>query len=167
MAYTRYPVSALLFGFSFGCAPAPPAVDLDAERQKLEEAVAAYNTAASARDVEKIVALYTSDASILPPDSPEAKGTEGVRSFASSLVALSGFGVEFGKPVVHISPSGDMAYAVTDARLSFNDPSGAPVVEEARDVHVWRKEADGYWKVALDIWNSGLAATPPAVTPSP
>ena len=167
MSYLRYPVSALLACFPFGCAVAPPAIDLAAERQKLEEAVDAYNAAASARNVEKIVTLYTSDASILPPDSPEAKGTEGVRSFASSLVALSGFSVEFGEPVVHISPSGDMAYAVTDARLSFNDPSGTPVVQEARDVHVWRKGSDGSWRVALDIWNSGRPATPPTATPSP
>src|SRR5262245_18702254 len=77
MSFVKYPVTALLVGLSFGCAPAPPAVDLDAERKKLEEAVDAYNAAASAKDVDKIVTLYTSDAIILPPDTPEATGTAG------------------------------------------------------------------------------------------
>jgi ketosteroid isomerase-like protein len=167
MSNVRYPVFALLVGFSFGCAPAPPAIDLDSERKKLEEAVDAYNTAAGAKDVEKIVSLYTSDASILPPDAPEAKGTDGVRSFASSLVALSGFSVEFGKPSVHISPSGDMGYSLTDARLSFHDPAGTPVVQEARDLHIWQKDADGAWRVAMDMWNSGQPAPLPPSTPSP
>lgn len=27
-----------------------------------------------------------------------------------------------------------------------------------RDFHVWKKQADGSWKVAVDIWNSGLPA---------
>jgi len=56
---------------------------------------------------------------------------------------------------VAISAGGDMGYTLADVALSIAGPDGAPVEQRYRDFHVWRKQ-DGTWKLAVDIWNSGV-----------
>lgn len=36
----------------------------------------------------------------------------------------------------------------------MSSPEGKPVVEHNKAVAVWRKEPDGSWKCAVDIWNA-------------
>jgi len=49
----------------------------------------------------------------------------------------------------------------------MNDPQGNPISERVRDIHIWKKEPDGKWRVVIDIWNSELPiASPSASEPS-
>lgn len=43
-------------------------------------------------------------------------------------------------------------------QMSFKDPSGKTISDRGKYITVWKKEAGGKWKVALDIFNSDLAA---------
>ena len=36
-----------------------------------------------------------------------------------------------------------------------------PVADRGKFVEVWKKQADGKWKVVADIFNSDLPAAPP------
>jgi ketosteroid isomerase-like protein len=40
--------------------------------------------------------------------------------------------------------------------ITVDGPDGEPVSESVRDFHVWRKDADGEWKLVIDIWNSPI-----------
>ncbi len=40
--------------------------------------------------------------------------------------------------------------------MSFNDPSGKMISDKGKYVTVWKKQADGSWKVMLDIFNTDL-----------
>ncbi|MGQ0703000.1 MAG: hypothetical protein ACT4PM_07715 [Gemmatimonadales bacterium] len=42
---------------------------------------------------------------------------------------------------------------------------GATMTEQVEGLHVMRKEADGSWEIAMDVWN--MDAPPPAAPPSP
>ena len=42
--------------------------------------------------------------------------------------------------------------------MSFKDPSGKTISDRGNYITVWKKAAGGKWKVALDIFNSDLAA---------
>src|SRR6187399_2275477 len=69
---------ALVIGTAFAlsaCAPAaPPPVDTAADESALKAVTAAWLAAYNAGDVEKIVAMYTEDAVLMPPHAPVATG---------------------------------------------------------------------------------------------
>ena len=59
---------------------------------------------------------------------------------------------------VALRPGADMGYSMSEATMTLSGPDGGPVTEHVRDFYVWRRQADGSWKVVVDIWN---AAPPP------
>jgi ketosteroid isomerase-like protein len=38
----------------------------------------------------------------------------------------------------------------------MNDPKGSPIMDRGKYVAVWKKQADGSWKVAAESFNSDL-----------
>ena len=49
-----------------------------------------------------------------------------------------------------MGPSGDMGYTWGHFEGHSKDASGNPVTVTGRYITVWKKQADGHWKVALD-----------------
>jgi len=49
-----------------------------------------------------------------------------------------------------MGPSGDMGYTWGHFEGHSKDASGAPVTVKGRYITVWKKQADGQWKVVLD-----------------
>lgn len=49
-----------------------------------------------------------------------------------------------------LSPSGDMGYTWGSFEGHSKDANGNPVTTNGRYMTIWRKEADGQWKVVLD-----------------
>jgi ketosteroid isomerase-like protein len=49
-----------------------------------------------------------------------------------------------------MGPSGDMGYTWGHFEGHSKDASGNPVTTKGRYITVWKKQADGQWKVALD-----------------
>jgi ketosteroid isomerase-like protein len=44
----------------------------------------------------------------------------------------------------------------------MKDPQGNPVADHGKFVEVWKKQADGKWKVVEDIFNSDVPMAAPA-----
>jgi len=147
------PFGAMLSG---ACAPPPPTVDVAAEREALRKACDTYHEMAQSLNFSTIPDLYHQDAVILPPNAPEERGLEGVQRFATAFSSMPGLQIRFSNPTVEVSAGGDMGYSLADAELTVTGPDGQPVQDKARDFHLWRKDASGSWKVAVDIWNSEL-----------
>ncbi len=136
-------------------------IDMEAEMAALREAADAYHEAASALDVQAIVALYADDAIMIPPNADQVEGLEGVRNFASTFVEIQGLEMRFETTRVEVSSGGDMGWTLAISEMTFEDPDGQPGSDRVRDFHVWQKQADGSWKVVVDIWNSELPAVGP------
>jgi ketosteroid isomerase-like protein len=49
-----------------------------------------------------------------------------------------------------LGPSGDMGYTWSHYEGRSKDANGNPVVTSGRFITIWRREADGSWKVVLD-----------------
>ncbi|MBI2402264.1 MAG: DUF4440 domain-containing protein [Gemmatimonadetes bacterium] len=143
-----------------------PRVDLTAERTALRRADSAYSAAAQSKDIDALVAWYTADAVMYPPNEPTVSGIDGVRQYGTNMLNTPGLTVGFTPLDVQVSATGGMGYTINTARVTMTDPKGAPVSEELRDFHVWRKEPDGSWKVAVDIWNSPTPPAPPPAMPT-
>jgi ketosteroid isomerase-like protein len=55
---------------------------------------------------------------------------------------------------VTLSPDGNLAYMFSRNAVTLNASDGTPATTEGRAVTIWRRESDGEWRCAVDIWNS-------------
>ncbi|MBI1722581.1 MAG: DUF4440 domain-containing protein, partial [Gemmatimonadetes bacterium] len=73
--------------------------------------------------------------------------------------ALPGFAGGWQPTTVVAARSGDLAYSIGTYELSWNDPTGKRVTDRGKYATIWRKQADGTWKVALDMFNADAPAS--------
>ena len=111
------------------------------------EWLAAFNAA----DASGVAAVYTLDARMMPPNSGIIEGRDGIEAFAKEFVA-SGAQLSFKLLTVH--ESADLCAAVGEYEMEI---PGAPN-DSGKFVEVWRRDADGTWLIADDIFNSSLPA---------
>ena len=93
------------------------------------------------------------DATTYAPGAPAAKGSDAIRAMFAELMKAPGFSVTWTADKADVAASGDVAYTTGTYDLKM-----AGATEKGKYVTVWKKQADGSWKVAEDIFN---ADTPP------
>jgi uncharacterized protein (TIGR02246 family) len=151
-----------LVGLTLACRPQAPPDTRAADEQAIRTADAACLQAAQAKDLERLVACYAEDAAMFPPNVPIATGREAIRANWSQLFAAPGYALSWQPTRVEVSRGGDLGYGMGSYELTLNDSKGKPVVERGKYVNVWRKQADGSWRMVADIWNSDQPPpTPP------
>jgi uncharacterized protein (TIGR02246 family) len=131
-------------------------MDLIQVRKAIEEGNAKFGNAVRKGDGAAIAALYTEDATLLPPDSEAIKGRAGIEAFWKGGLRM---GIkEAVLTTVDVSAAGDLAYEIGRFALKVQ-PEGKGVVEsKGKYVVVWRKGPDEAWRLQVDIWNSGPVA---------
>lgn len=138
-----------------GCnRPAAPAVDLAAEERAIRAADAEWLAAAKTHDLNKTVAAWSEDAIIYAPGAPPIKGRQAIRDYVAGAFASPDFSITWESGPITISSSGDMAYMTGTDEFTYRAPDGKLVKEKNKAVVVWRKQSDGSWKAAVDIWNA-------------
>jgi uncharacterized protein (TIGR02246 family) len=133
---------------------APTAAALSSEDQAaIRQIDTDWAKAATQGNGEAIAALYTSDATLLPPGEPIVKG-EAARKYWVD------FGKGFAGPTElntsSVEGSGDMAIAIGSYRMALTPKkAGAkPLpVDEGKYIEVLKRQDDGSWKIHHDIWN--------------
>jgi uncharacterized protein (TIGR02246 family) len=114
---------------------------------------AEWARASTAGDGKAVAALYTADAILLPPMEPMQKGEPAQKywvDFANNFSASSELNT------TSIEGHGDLAVAVGTYRITVTPkkPGAKPLpVEVGKYVEVVKKQSDGSWKIAYDIWN--------------
>ena len=152
--------SALVLGvlalLAAGCAP-PPQVDIEAEKAALVEADKAMSDAVP--DVDAILSFVTDDSVMMPGAAPTISGREALRAGWTELVSAPGFALSWTPTEAVVARSGEVGYTVGTFDWRYNNEEGAAVVTIGKYVAIWEKQANGEWKLAVDIWN---ADGPPA-----
>ena len=92
----------------------------------------------------------------MPPNEATLVGPAAFQSFIEGVSTIEGFAVSLDSPDVAVGAGGDVGYTVGIVRITAPGPDGELATVEERDVHVWRKQADGAWKLVVDIWNSPI-----------
>ncbi len=138
-----------------GCAQR---VDIEAERTAIRNADAEWSKAAAAKDADGFTAFVVENGSILTPNALAVTGNEAIRQWASETMASPGFAVSWQPATVEVSAAGDLGYTVGAYELTVHDAAGNPVTDRGKYVTIWKKQSDGKWKVAFDIFNSDLPA---------
>lgn len=118
-------------------------------------AAEAWGKAFEAADVEKVLANYAANATVMPPDAAAISTPEERRKLWSGMLGAPGYAATLATVDVVASKSGDMAYERGIFELTVNDKKGKPATTKGKYVVVWQKQADGTWKAVADIFNDG------------
>jgi ketosteroid isomerase-like protein len=145
----RPAVAALLLLAACSRAPAPPAAavpDTAGYGAQLREAEAAFQASTAARGLDGWMAWYAPDAVRLVMGGKVSQGTAAVRAHDAEL---------FADPAARLSWQLTDAGAFADGRHGFTTGTaamvrGADTLYKGTYVTLWRREADGGWKVVLD-----------------
>lgn len=116
-----------------------------------------WTDAYNAGEVDKIVALYTDDAVVMPTNVPPLVGHAAIKDFLTKDTAgakSAGLTAKDGTSDVGIS--GDLAWHAGTS--SVVDASGK-TVETGKYIEVWRR-IDGKWLIVRDIWNDDAPPEP-------
>jgi uncharacterized protein (TIGR02246 family) len=144
--------------FLLGCRPAVRAGFTEADRQAIDAQHTAWSAAVMAPDVPAAVALYTEDAKLLPPNSPVISGRAAITQMFGQFPPAGDV------KLTTIEIVGSDSSATVRGVYSMNlMPAGAPaaIADTGKFVELWRKQADGSWLMAWDMWSSDKAPPPP------
>lgn len=111
-----------------------------------------YTQAVVAGDVDAVVAVYTENAVLLPPNTAMVQGRAAIRaaSEADTLVTQ-----ELTLTSAEIDGRGDVAFdRGTWTWTGLAADTAEAVTETGNYLVIARKQADGSWLWAVDIWNS-------------
>lgn len=131
-------------------------MDLESERHRLLERDAQWAAiSAQGRDVDSILSYWTDDARVYPPGMPPVSGKVALRGYVEGALAIPGFHITWASSEAHLSTDAQMAYLLGTNAVTLPGPGGEPVTTRGRGLTVWRREPDGEWRCAIDIWNDG------------
>jgi len=159
MAYPRHvslwpPLSSallptLLVTWTFGASPTacvPQAnVSERLARQAVERVMDRYLAAYHRNDASAMAQLYAADGFLLPPGRELIQGRGAIREFWEQ-----GMEASIQMDNVAIGAAGGTGYVVGRYRIPADEDGEA---ESGKYVVTLRRQSDGVWRVAADIWN--------------
>jgi uncharacterized protein (TIGR02246 family) len=102
-------------------------------------------------DAAAIAALYTNDATLLPPDNQMMSGREAIQSFWQSAIKM---GIKEAKlETVRVEAQGNLAYEIGRFALTIKPGNGGRTTLTGKYVVVW-KEGGETLRLHVDIWNT-------------
>jgi uncharacterized protein (TIGR02246 family) len=117
----------------------------------------------AAKDVDKLASHYSDDVLVVNPGSPVLKGREAAKTGYKGIVADPAFSLTFEISGVEVAKSGDLAYAQGPFKMTMTDPATKkPIEDKGTYLEVYKKQADGSWKSAIDIGSSEVFGAIPA-----
>ena len=128
-----------------------PLIDLEAERVALMEADSAWSK--SVDDIESFSSFFAEGAYFLPTDMPLAVGHDEIRATATSILSNPDLTLTWKATKAEVSKSADLGYTIGAYLLTETDAAGNQSRTVGKYVTVWRKQADGEWRVVADCFN--------------
>lgn len=115
-----------------------------------------------ARNADKLVNFYASDAILMAPGALPASGIDAIRTEINEMIADPALSLSFQAKRVDVAKSGDLAFTQGSYQMTMSDPmTRKPIKDHGSYVTIYRKEADGAWKAEVDIATSELPPSPP------
>ena len=109
----------------------------------------------AAEDYSTMREFLTEDHVGMAPGRPQMVGRDEVESFWREGFAIAKS--SFTSHAQEITVNGDSAVDRFGFLMTIVPHDGSPTVrDEGKCVWLWRKDADGSWRIAASIWNSDL-----------
>ena len=146
---------AVLASCSAKQAGAPAAVDV----QAIEKAAhGGYVAAINSNDVDTLMSDLTDDIVYQAPGAPEVVGKAAVKAWVVSY--FGAYRTRWRKTSIGFTVSGDWAFERYTYKSTDTDiMTGAVTTDVGKGINIFRREADGRWRVAIDGWSSDKSPT--------
>jgi len=122
----------------------------------IRKADLAWEKVFAEKDLDKSVNFCAADGSVLSPNAPIATGHDAIRKVFAGFFALPDLKISWQPDKVEAARSGELGYSRGTYQMTFKDPGGKQMSDKGKYVTVWKKQADGSWKVASDIFNTDM-----------
>lgn len=103
----------------------------------------------STTDLNKFMSYFAPDATEYVPGMPTTKGVDAIRKVFTEITSTPGFSLTWTATKADVGAPGDIGYTAGTYDMTMG---GA--VDKGKYLTVWKKQPDGAWKVAEDIFNS-------------
>lgn len=131
-------------------------MDLAQVRQSIEASNLRFGEAVRQGDAAALAALYTDDARLLPPNSEMIQGKDGVQAFWTGGLQM---GIKDAVlTTLDVVGMGDAVCEIGQYALTIQPEGQGAIGDKGKYLVVWKKAADGAWKLHVDIWNTSLPA---------
>jgi uncharacterized protein (TIGR02246 family) len=131
--------------------------ETSAETAAVARTTATLLSAVNASDVAGVLAVWSDDGVLMPPHHPSVRGRSAIERYFRRLFERTRFTFSFTSSQIHVS--GDTAFERVEYAASSRPARGGSEVRDVgKGLHVYRREPNGAWKLAMDIWNSDTPA---------
>jgi len=130
--------------------------EFDSDIADVARATAALLDAVNGSDVSGVMEIWGDDGVLMPPHHPAVQGRVEIGRYFERIFRKSRFAFSF--PRSRIEVCGGIAFERVEFVVSVHPVDGGPETRDAgKGLHLYRRQPDGSWKLALDIWNSDTA----------
>ncbi len=138
--FNKFVLSAVFLGIS-GCA------SINRSDADVRQGMAAFQEAFNKRDAASLAKVYTEDARLMPFNVPMITGRAGIQSFWQAGFTRGLSYIE--KTPIDVQVLGNTAIEMSRYVVTVGDRK-----VQGKDMLVWKRETDGKWRIAADIWNN-------------
>ena len=121
----------------------------------------AYEAAINTNQTDLVMAMYDEGAAQMPPDAPQTVGWKQLREAVDSY--FKAYKTHWKKVVQMNWVDGEWGYDQGhDTAVDIPRDGGPAIHYDCKGILIYRRQANGEWKVFRDIWNNN---TPPKTVP--
>jgi ketosteroid isomerase-like protein len=125
-----------------------------ADAASIRSEAQAWFTAIDAKDLEKTLSFYASDAQYLSAGRPAATTADERRKLWIEDFGTPGFSSDEATTQIEVARSGDLAYQRGTYVATMQNERAQMMKSTGKFVVVWKKQGDGRWKAIIDIDNA-------------
>ena len=122
---------------------------MDDERAKVLAADREW--ARSVTDLDRFATFLSPQANFYPPHALAQRGVDAFRRAFGELRTMPGFSLSWKAENAEVAASADIAYSTGTYTATIGGAT-----DSGKYLTIWRKQADGSWKVIEDMFNSDL-----------
>ena len=122
----------------------------------IRAADAAWLSAYAAKDVDRSLAFFDEQGSMLVPNTPILTGRDAIAKFMARGFALEDYRITWHPNKAGVASSGELGYTSGTYTMSFKDASGKTISDNGKYLMVWKRQTNGEWKILFDTSNSDL-----------
>ncbi len=101
-------------------------------------------------------AAYTDDAILMPPNHSPLEGKQAIEQYLAEI-APQFKASNFQLSILEVDVQGNTTIVRGTFSANITIPGvEAPMEDRGKTLQVWKKQADGSWKIHRDIWNSNM-----------
>lgn len=138
------------------CEPAQTTTEVDtaALQDSLRQVDHAWSEASATLDGH--MSYVMDETMILAPNQPMMSGKNAIRKEMEEMYQLPGFSISWDPSTIEVASSGELGYTIGTYKITMQDTTGNQMTDNGKYLTIWKKQDDGSWKVAADMFSSDL-----------